>query len=300
MAEQQSASVATLKAIANAFNAHDLDAIMEFFADDCSLNMPRGPDPWGKRFAGKAAVREGLAMRFLTSYLGENSIQSPGGILDDRAGLLGKHLQDHRREEIGEIGHVTVDALDAVGTYGVDCVVVVADLEAVQPLVIRLRASGTRVVAVGPGTTPPGLRNQADDFIAIDALDRAFAHDGCSVVNVLTDPADGHLLTAPIRSYRPTAAVREFVLARAGGTCASRGCTARHGLQIDHDTPWPAGPTGAGNTLPLHQPHHDAKTCGAWCHRLHPDTGALTQTTPLGRSYTTVPLPPLGWNHLGG
>jgi ketosteroid isomerase-like protein len=53
-----------LKAITDAFNAHDLDAIMEFFADDCSLDMPRGPDPWGKRFTGKAAVREGLAARF--------------------------------------------------------------------------------------------------------------------------------------------------------------------------------------------------------------------------------------------
>lgn len=63
MAKQQSVSVATLKAIAAAFNAHDLDAIMEFFAEDCSLDMPRGPDPWGKRFTGKAAVREGLATR---------------------------------------------------------------------------------------------------------------------------------------------------------------------------------------------------------------------------------------------
>ena len=37
---------------------------MEFFADDCSLDFPRGPDPWGQRFVGKAAVREGLATRF--------------------------------------------------------------------------------------------------------------------------------------------------------------------------------------------------------------------------------------------
>ena len=59
MAKQQSASVATLKAIAEAFNAHDLDAIMEFFAEDCSLDMPRGAEPWGARFTGKAAVREG-------------------------------------------------------------------------------------------------------------------------------------------------------------------------------------------------------------------------------------------------
>ena len=46
MVEQQSVSVETLKAIADAFNAHDLDAIMEFFADDCSLDLPRGPQPW--------------------------------------------------------------------------------------------------------------------------------------------------------------------------------------------------------------------------------------------------------------
>jgi len=64
MVEQQPVSVETLKAIADAFNAHDLDAIMEFFADDCSLDMPRGPQPWGQRFTGKAAVREGLAARF--------------------------------------------------------------------------------------------------------------------------------------------------------------------------------------------------------------------------------------------
>jgi len=64
VANDQAASAATLKAITEAFNAHDLDAIMAFFADDCSLDMPRGPDPWGRRFKGKAAVREGLATRF--------------------------------------------------------------------------------------------------------------------------------------------------------------------------------------------------------------------------------------------
>jgi len=54
----------TAKAILNAFNAHDLDRIMEFFAEDCSLDTPRGPDAWGRRYVGKAAVREGLAGRF--------------------------------------------------------------------------------------------------------------------------------------------------------------------------------------------------------------------------------------------
>ncbi|MFR9800852.1 nuclear transport factor 2 family protein [Pseudonocardia sp. RS010] len=56
--------VETLKGLLAAFNAHDLDAIMGFFTEDCSLDMPRGPEPWGTRFRGKAAVREGLAARF--------------------------------------------------------------------------------------------------------------------------------------------------------------------------------------------------------------------------------------------
>jgi ketosteroid isomerase-like protein len=62
--QQQPVLIETLKAIANAFNAHDLDTIMEFFSEDCTLDMPRGPDPWGQRSVGKAAVREGLATRF--------------------------------------------------------------------------------------------------------------------------------------------------------------------------------------------------------------------------------------------
>jgi len=65
MATEQMVTVDTLKAIADAFNLHDLDAIMEFFAEDSSLDMPRGPDPWGQRLVGKAAVREGLASRII-------------------------------------------------------------------------------------------------------------------------------------------------------------------------------------------------------------------------------------------
>jgi ketosteroid isomerase-like protein len=53
-----------LLSLVDAFNAHDLDAVMRHFADDAVLEMPRGPDPWGRRFVGKAAVREGLAGRF--------------------------------------------------------------------------------------------------------------------------------------------------------------------------------------------------------------------------------------------
>ena len=50
--------------LCEAFNAHDLDRIMMHFADDCVLEMPRGPHAWGARFEGKQAVRQALASRF--------------------------------------------------------------------------------------------------------------------------------------------------------------------------------------------------------------------------------------------
>ncbi len=64
MSSVRTVTVATLEAILDAFNRHDLDAIMAFFAEDATLDSPRGPHPWGGRFVGKAAVREGLAARF--------------------------------------------------------------------------------------------------------------------------------------------------------------------------------------------------------------------------------------------
>lgn len=57
-------TVETLKQILDAFNRHDLDAIMEFFGDDCSFDFPRGHEFFGQRFIGKEQVREALAGRF--------------------------------------------------------------------------------------------------------------------------------------------------------------------------------------------------------------------------------------------
>lgn len=53
-----------LKAFLEAFNRHDLDAIMAHFADDCVFYMPRGSGPRGDCHVGKEAVRSGLAKRF--------------------------------------------------------------------------------------------------------------------------------------------------------------------------------------------------------------------------------------------
>ena len=57
-------TVKTLKAFLQAFNRHDTDAILEFFADDCVMDLPRGPDPWGRRTIGKEQVKEGCNSSF--------------------------------------------------------------------------------------------------------------------------------------------------------------------------------------------------------------------------------------------
>jgi ketosteroid isomerase-like protein len=53
-----------LRQLFDAFNRHDVEAIMSYFADDCVFESPRGPERWGRRFVGKADVRQGLAARF--------------------------------------------------------------------------------------------------------------------------------------------------------------------------------------------------------------------------------------------
>lgn len=53
-----------LAEVLDGFNAHDTDAIVAHFADDAVFDSPRGPDPWGRRFEGKDAVRAGFAARF--------------------------------------------------------------------------------------------------------------------------------------------------------------------------------------------------------------------------------------------
>jgi ketosteroid isomerase-like protein len=53
-----------LKAIATAFDQHDLDGIMAHFAEDAVFDGPRGTEPWGTRFVGRVAVCEAFAARF--------------------------------------------------------------------------------------------------------------------------------------------------------------------------------------------------------------------------------------------
>ena len=56
--------VAVIRQLVDAFNRQDVEAALALFTDDAVFESSRGPDPWGRRYAGKAELRAGIARRF--------------------------------------------------------------------------------------------------------------------------------------------------------------------------------------------------------------------------------------------
>ncbi len=59
------ATVEMLDAFADAWNRHDVDALMTFMTDDCVFEASAGPDVTGTRHVGREAVRAGFADVFV-------------------------------------------------------------------------------------------------------------------------------------------------------------------------------------------------------------------------------------------
>ena len=83
--DDQEERLASLRAILDGFNAHDLEAIMRHFAEDCIFDAPRGPEPYGRRFEGIEQVRRGLAARFET--IPDVQYESHGDFVDGDRGV---------------------------------------------------------------------------------------------------------------------------------------------------------------------------------------------------------------------
>lgn len=54
-------SAEVLQAFADAWNRHDIEALMSFMTEDCVFESSAGPDACGTRYAGREAVRSGFA-----------------------------------------------------------------------------------------------------------------------------------------------------------------------------------------------------------------------------------------------
>jgi steroid delta-isomerase-like uncharacterized protein len=55
-----------LQAFADAWNLHDVEALMSFMTEDCVFEASGGPDMCGTRYAGQESVRAGFAEVFTT------------------------------------------------------------------------------------------------------------------------------------------------------------------------------------------------------------------------------------------
>lgn len=58
-------TVATLTAFSDAWNRHDIDALMTYMTDDCVFQTAAGPDACGTRHVGREAVRTAFASAWL-------------------------------------------------------------------------------------------------------------------------------------------------------------------------------------------------------------------------------------------
>jgi ketosteroid isomerase-like protein len=98
------ATVELLKGFLDAFNRHDLDSIMGYFADDCVFYMPRGAGPRGDRYVGQENVRAGLAKRFEgipNVHYGEDQHWACGDFGVSEWTLTGTSLSGKRHEVRG-------------------------------------------------------------------------------------------------------------------------------------------------------------------------------------------------------
>jgi Domain of unknown function (DUF222) len=100
----------------------------------------------------------------------------------------------------------------------------------------------------------------------------------------------------PLRceSYAPSAAISEHVRAR-NPRCTGYDCPRRAGrCDLDHDVPWPRGPTEVANLCPKCRRHHEIKTRGLVKTRLNAD-GSVDTLMLSGLVITTRPEPLPGY-----
>lgn len=62
----ESVDVKSLQAFAEAWNLHDIDALMSFMADECEFHAVAGPDVLGRSFIGREQVRSGFELAWQT------------------------------------------------------------------------------------------------------------------------------------------------------------------------------------------------------------------------------------------
>ena len=154
------------------------------------------------------------------------------------------------------------------------------------------RRPAATVTLVVPFTTAVGLTDgpceiPGHGWVTAEHARQIMLNDGSTWRRLAVEADTGAALHLETRAYRPTPAMRAHVEA-VDGTCRAPGCTvAAARCDLDHDIPWPYGPTDVSNLTSKHRPHHNLHTNGHWI--VHRDGDLVRWRTKAGRVYDTYP-----------
>ena len=163
---------------------------------------------------------------------------------------------------------------------------VVCDLLLGRPSNVRVQLQVTV-----PATMLMRLDDQPGELVGYGPITADAARElaGDATWRRLLTDEQGALLEVGRTSYRPTAALRDFVQAR-DKTCVFPGCSVpAHRADIDHTTPFPEGPTSPENLGVMCRTHHRLKQDHRWL-VLQPSPGRFEWTTPSNRTYIREPM----------
>jgi hypothetical protein len=143
-------------------------------------------------------------------------------------------------------------------------------VQVVMPFSTLIGADDEACELVGHGAIPADLARE----IAADAV----------LKRLVYDPLSGALLDHGRTTYRPPAALADFLRAR-DVYCRSPICRRRAlDAELDHIVPYPGGPTSADNMAGYCTHDHHMKHAPGWQVRIH-DDGGLEWITPTGHRY---------------
>ncbi|WP_157557719.1 HNH endonuclease signature motif containing protein [Intrasporangium oryzae] len=142
--------------------------------------------------------------------------------------------------------------------------------------------------AVAAGTSEAPCELPGHGWVTAAHARQIMTAPGSVWQRLAVDVDTGRALELSTESYTPTAAMVAAVRAR-DGVCRGPGCEVPAGrCDLDHEVPWPAGPTTLANLHAKHRRCHNTKTSGLFRSRLLAD-GGLAWTTLAGREYVTYP-----------
>ena len=152
-------------------------------------------------------------------------------------------------------------------------------------------AASVRIVV--PFTTAAGATDAPCEvpgygWVAAEHAREIILNAGSTWHRLAVEADTGAALSLETQAYRPTAAMRAHVEA-VDGTCRAPGCTVPAArCDLDHDIPWPHGPTHVTNLTSKHRSHHNAHTHGHWG-VARDSVGIVRWRTKAGRTYETRP-----------